>query len=269
MPKIKINDISMYYEIHGHGEPVVFISGFGADHLGWSPILDKFIQDYQVIFINNRGAGQTDVPQGPYTIEQMAADVFDLCNILDIKQAHFIRNSMGGYIVQTLAYHYPELAKSIVLSNSAMQTLSSFHVYASAHIELMKAQAPIELLMKAMCSWAFSYDFLMAPNVLDNLIEWGKNTPYPTTIAGYEGQYQALDIFNSHEWAQHITARTLVLTSDKDIILPTALSASLAHQIKKSRYHCFKNCGHLPHIEQPNEYASIVKAFLINGVSVD
>lgn len=262
MPKIKINDISMYYEIHGDGEPLIFVSGFGADHLGWTPILDKFINNYQVILLDNRGAGQTDVPKGPYTIAQMAKDVADLCGILNIKKAHFVGNSMGGYIVQTLAYTYPSLIKSIVISNSAMQTLSSFHIYVSAHLALMKDKAPIETLMKAMCCWAFSYDFLMLPNVLDNLIEWGKNNPNPMTMTGYEAQYAALDQFNAHEWIRQIDAPTLVISADQDIILPQKLSESLAHNIKHATFYCFKNCGHLPHIEQPEHYADVLKRFL-------
>jgi len=128
----------------------------------------------------------------------------------------------------------------------------------------MKTNAPVELLTKAMCSWAFSYDFLKKDNMLNTLIEWGKNNPYPMTLTGYEGQYAALDKFDSREWLHDIHAPALVIAADSDFILPATLSRAIADIIPNAQYYCFENCGHLPHIEQPEKYAEIVSAFLKN-----
>jgi 3-oxoadipate enol-lactonase len=170
MPKIKINDITMYYETHGQGEPLVFVSGFSADHFVWESVFEKFTDKYQVILFDNRGAGQTDVPQGPYTIEQMAKDTADLCAHLGITQAHFVGNSMGGFIVQMLAQQHSHLVKSAVISNSAMLTYTPFHLYIAAQLELIKAKAPLESLIKASCCWAFSFQYLMQPGKREELI---------------------------------------------------------------------------------------------------
>lgn len=262
MPKIKVNDISMYYEMHGHGEPVVFIGGLSADHLGWAGILDKFAHDYQVILFDNRGAGQTDAPAGPYTISQMTQDTAALCAALHIQHAHFIGNSMGGYIVQTLAHQYPSLIKSLVISNSATQTKTPFHYFMQAYLGLMKANAPRELLLQTMCCWGFSYHFLSKPGMLAHLIDWGKNNPNPITMLGYEGQYAAADTFDSSAWVDKISAPTLVIASDQDLVLPQEVSKELADRIHGAQFYCFQQCGHLPHIEQPDEYARVVKGFL-------
>ncbi|MCX7125258.1 MAG: alpha/beta hydrolase [Gammaproteobacteria bacterium] len=262
MPKIKINDITMYYEIHGKGEPLVFVSGFGADHLGWTPVLDAFSADYQVILFNNRGVGQTSVPKGPYSIDQMAKDIADLCSALNINNAHFIGNSMGGCLVQTLAYQYPSLVKSIVISNSAMTIHSVFGIYIAAHLELMKANAQIESLLKSMCSWVFSFYYLSKPGNLEILIQLGKNNPYPFSIAGYEAQYAALDAFDSRAWVQEIKVPVLIITADQDIVLSPILSNKLLSEIKHAKFYCFENCGHLPHIENPRKYSEVVKLFL-------
>nr|WP_258956523.1 alpha/beta fold hydrolase [Legionella sainthelensi] len=69
MPRIKVNDISMYYERHGQGEPIVFIAGFSADHLAWAAIVEYLKEKYQVILFDNRGIGQTDIPEGLYSID--------------------------------------------------------------------------------------------------------------------------------------------------------------------------------------------------------
>lgn len=262
MPKLKINDISMYYEVHGKGDPIVFIAGFSVDHLNWEPIIDKFKNDYQVIVFDNRGAGQTDVPLGPYSIEIMAADVVDLCSVLKIKRAHFVANSMGGFILQTLAYRNPDLIRSAVISNSTFYKQSSFHFYLAAQLELLKAKAPLAALIKASSSWVFSYRFLSQPGVLDALVAFGLNNPYPFTVAGYEGQFAALEEFNSSEWLSEIHVPMLVMSGDQDIIFNAHSVKLLAEKIAKAEYYCFKDCGHLPQIEYPDLFSQIVKNFI-------
>lgn len=252
----------MYYEIHGKGEPLVLVSGFSADHLGWTPVLGALSQEFQVILFNNRGAGQTDVPTGFYSIEQMAHDIFSLCEALKIKSAHFIGNSMGGHLVQMLAYHYPTLIKKLIISNSAISIKSAFRVYLSAHYELMKANAPIEPLLKIMLAWCFSGQYLAQPGRLDDLIRLAQQNPYPFTITGFEGQFAAISAFDSSKWLKEIKAPTLIVTGDQDIILLPALSKKLAAEIPHAQFHCFENCGHIPHIEYPQEYVRVIRHFL-------
>jgi 3-oxoadipate enol-lactonase len=262
MPKVKINDISMYYEIHGQGEPLVLIAGFSVDHLAWTLALEHFAKNYQVILLDNRGAGQSDSPQGAYSIEQMAQDIADLCSHLRIKRAHFVGNSMGGFLVQMLAYHHPELVKSGTISNSSMHMNICFNIYASAYLELLKANAPMPALIKSSAAWVFSFDYLSQPEQLDALIQLRLNNPYPFTVSGYEGQYSALKGFDSQNWAKNITAPLFIITSDQDLIFNESLSKDLHHQIPRAHYYCFENCGHVPYIEYPKKFAEKVMDFI-------
>lgn len=262
MPKIKVNDIAMYYETHGEGEPIIFIGGFSVDHLTWHQVVAKFADQYQVILFDNRGAGQSDVSQGPYTIEQMAKDIVDLCAALNIQQAHFIGNSMGGYLVQTLAYRYPMLVKSAVISNSTMVAHTCFHFYLAAQLALLKTQASLEAIIKASCSWVFSFQFLSQPNKLAEIIQLSLMNPHPFTITAYEGQYAALNAFDSRSWAKEIKAPTLIISGEQDLVFDPSNSEALANQIEGAQYYCFKECGHLPHIEYPDLYATVIKNFL-------
>ncbi len=264
MPKINVNDISMYYEIYGKGEPLVLVSGFSADHLQWGLTLEHLTPYYQVILCDNRGIGRTDVPEGPYSIEQMAQDIADLCAKLNISNAHFVGNSMGGYLVQMLAYRHASLVKSLVISNSGLGTHTCFHTYLDAQLALLKANAPKAELIKASCAWVFSPYFLSQPYQLEGLIQFGLNNPYPFTIKGYEGQYAALNTFNSQEWISEIKVPTLVIGADQDLVLPSYLAEAIHTQIPHSTYYCFKNCSHLPHIEYPVEFAATIRKFFSN-----
>lgn len=264
MSKIKLNDISMYYEIHGQGEPIVFIAGFSVDHVIWSQIIDHFKENYQLILFDNRGSGQTDVPDRPYTIDEMANDVVLLCAKLGINRAHFIGNSMGGFILQTLAFRNPELVKSAILSNTTTNIHTCFHIYIAAQLELLKAGASLETLLKASCSWAFSYKFLTEQDMLKSLIQQGLDNPYPFTVKGYEGQYAALDKFESTAWVKSITVPTLVIGSAQDLIFSAASVKQLAEDIPNAGYYCFTECGHLPMIEYPEKFSEVVQKFINN-----
>ena len=266
MTNLKLNDISMYYAIHGAGEPIVFIAGFGMDHTSWQTIVDKFKDYYQVILFDNRGAGQTDVPDGPYTIEEMAHDVVQLCAKLGVIRAHFIGNSMGGFILQTIAYKHPELVKSAIISNSTATPNTCFYIYADAQLELLKTEASLTALAKASCSWAFSFQFLSRPGMIEHLIQLGLENPYPFSVKGYAGQYAAIAQFDSKTWVNQIQVPTLVLAADQDLVFVESSVKLLADQIPNASYYCFEECGHLPHIEYPEQFSKVILAF-IEGLS--
>jgi len=82
MPTVKVNDITKYYEIHGEGEPMVLIAGLNSDHTLYQKvgITPRLAERYQVVAFDNRGVGQTDKPDIPYTIEMMAEDTAGLLN---------------------------------------------------------------------------------------------------------------------------------------------------------------------------------------------
>jgi len=262
MPKVKINDISMYYELHGDGEPIVLVSGFSVDHMPWQFIVDILKSHYQVLVFNNRGAGQTDVPAGPYSINQMADDIVELCTHMGIKKAHFVGNSMGGFLTQVLSHRYPELVKSAVISNSAIKAQGTcFHLFLEAQLAFRKANVPMDALLKSSFSWVFSSEFLNRPGMLEILLQLGLNNPYPFTTTGFEGQYAALRDFNSQEWLKDIFVPTLVIGSDEDLIFSEKVSKQLHQAIPNAQYYCFENCGHVPNVEQPEKFVEVLENF--------
>ncbi|MDF1795098.1 MAG: alpha/beta fold hydrolase [Coxiellaceae bacterium] len=262
MSKATINDISMYYEVHGKGEPLVLIAGFSADHLSWREVIKPLSKHYQVVVFDNRGAGQTDAPTGDYSIEQMSDDVIALCQHLGIEQAHFVGNSMGGKIVQMLGYRHANYVKSLVISNSSIDSYNAFTLYLEAQLELLKAEAPMRSIIKAICSWVYSYPYLSHGTNLNDLIELALNNPYPFTPQGYTSQRVALDEFNSSDWLHQINAPTLVIGGDLDIIFTPQMVKAIADNIPEAKYIELEECGHLPFIEHPEKFVDIVTTFL-------
>ena len=115
MPVVQANEIEIYYEEHGSGEPLLLIMGWGGNTATWNPQLEGLAEQYRVIAFDNRGAGRTKAPDSPYTIPQMAADTAGLLHALGVPKAHVFGISMGGMVAQELALGYPELVGSLIL----------------------------------------------------------------------------------------------------------------------------------------------------------
>lgn len=262
MPKIKVNDINIYYESTGDGEPLILISGFSADHNAWMGVKDALAKHYQVITFDNRGVGQSDCPDYPYTVEMMAEDTVALCRALGIKQAHFVGSSMGGRIAQSIAYQYPAMTRSMTLVNSMSYIHPLWQIIAEGLLELYQTNVSFETRSKLAIPWVFSRHFLDESGKLESLIELNKANPYPTTEMGYRHQYEAMIAFDSRPFLKDIQAPTLVISGDEDIIAPRYQSDELIEKIPHVESYCFKQTSHLPHIEKPTEFIEVLLGFL-------
>ena len=125
MPTVRVNDITMYYEIHGEGEPVVLIAGLNSDHTLYQKlgIISRLAESYQVVAFDNRGVGRTDKPDSPYSIEMMAEDTVGLLDVLGIKKVHLLGISMGGRIALALTLRHPERVKTLMLVSTGPRVI--------------------------------------------------------------------------------------------------------------------------------------------------
>mgnify|MGYP002400230985 CR=1 FL=1 len=116
MPKVRVNDIAMNYEVQGEGEPLVLIGGLGTDISVYGRMVRQFSEKYRVLVFDNRGVGFTDKPDIPYTIEMMADDTAGLMAALGIGKAHVLGISLGGRIAMALALRHPDRVMKLVLT---------------------------------------------------------------------------------------------------------------------------------------------------------
>ena len=116
MPYTKVGDITMYHEVHGKGEPLVFINGWFMPLGLFYPLVPVFAQEYQVITFDNRGAGKSDAPESPYSLEIMAHDLAGLLDVIGIEKTHFLGHSMGARIAEEMALSFPDKVNSIILA---------------------------------------------------------------------------------------------------------------------------------------------------------
>jgi 3-oxoadipate enol-lactonase len=108
MKKIFVNKISLAYDRRGTGAPLLLVHGFPLDHTTWEPLLPHLEADFDVLMPDLRGFGQSDAPEGAYTVQQMAADLAALLDALKIQKTYLAGHSMGGYVGLAFARIYPE-----------------------------------------------------------------------------------------------------------------------------------------------------------------
>lgn len=211
MPTIHINDIQMYYEIHGDGEPLALIVGLGTDISEWDSIIHWLAQKYRVIALDNRGAGRTDKPDQPYSIEMMSSDTEGLLHALAIERAHILGISMGGRIALALALAHPErIARLVLVSTSAKG-----------------AKRP----------WWFGPLSLLSSGPLFR-------SKYPQPRYAFRRQRQASSAYNCTDRLREIHIPTLILHGKRDKSVPYTLAEEMHAEIADSELLLFEG-GHL------------------------
>lgn len=118
--KIKANSILMNYEIQGKGQNLILIHGAGGNLNMWYHQLPVFSKSYRVITYDVRGAGETESPDTRYSIPLFVEDLYELIKALGIVKTHILGYSMGGRIATEIAIKYPQIVKSLVVSNSIL-----------------------------------------------------------------------------------------------------------------------------------------------------
>lgn len=119
MPDISASDdVSLYYEEVGVGDPIIFVHEFGGDHRSWEPQLRYFARKYRCISFAARGYPPSDVPDDVsfYSQERAARDIADVLKALKETSAHVVGLSMGGFAVLHFGLMFPEQARSLVIA---------------------------------------------------------------------------------------------------------------------------------------------------------
>src|ERR1700722_16361597 len=119
MPLARSDGTRIYWEESGTGEPLLLIMGLGYSHEMWHRTRPVVSACYRTILFDNRGVGKSDVPQGAYSIAQMAADAAAVLDAAGVAKAHVFGISMGGMIAQEFAINYPERVSRLVLGCTA------------------------------------------------------------------------------------------------------------------------------------------------------
>jgi len=257
-----VDGCNYYYEITGDGDPLVMIRGLGSNLDHWYPQMPVLKQHFRVLTFDNPGIARTKDVITPYSIREMAKNIAGLMDAAGIEKAHILGLSMGGMIAQELALNFPERIQRLILcvthcgkSHSIPSSDSVNHLFTSLVKEgTDEAKAAAATIM-------------FAPETLKSqpeiVTEYGKiSMRHPASTDILIKQSQAIQEFDTWERLPEITASTLALGADKDVLIPQENLKILADRIPNAKLLLIKGGGHQVLIEQADACNSAITDFL-------
>jgi len=257
---VVINNANLYYEIHGSGEPLLMIQGWGMDLTGWQYILEALAREFQVILLDNRGAGRSEVTPGQYTTRMLAHDAAALLDHLNIETANVLGWSMGGMIAQELVLAYPEKVERLILYASSAKVTEKSSFIAWSNIEAIN-RGELQTAVNWQLSFCFSQAIFQNEALLFEIKERALNPPYPVTVAGLISQFAAVASHDRRRQLRTIDSPTLVLGAAEDGIIDSDQVKLLALEIDNAQLRILPG-GHMCHIEYPEIFVQAVVKFL-------
>ena len=268
MPKVKLNDVEIYYEDHGQGRPMVFLSETACDGEVWKiNQVEEFSKDHRVITHDYRGTGQSSKPSIDYTTRMFAEDVVALMDHLGAEDAIVVGHSMGGRVAQLLALDYPKKVHKLVLASTG------------AHYPQTKG-LPLKIC-KEMIEWGYEkyereHTILVGwteeyvkehPEKIENYLKVRMHNLCPVEF--YLRHLLARQSHDTSERLKDIKHPTLILVGDGDRNMTSEInhrmsSELLAKGILNSKLVVLPNERHSYFFSNPDQAHKLIREFIKN-----
>src|SRR5215469_7832629 len=264
MPEAKIAHIKVHFDVYGHGEPLLMIMGLGASSAVWNPgLVNRLAESFGVITFDNRGTGQTDKPDAPYSIEMFADDAVGLLDNLNIPAAHIFGISMGGMIAQEFALRHKPRVATLTLGCTTAGGVHSVPPPPES-LKVLTAPregvAPEEIIRRG---WPLGYT---ADYIAKHRAELEASIPrllkYPTPPFAFQRQLEGTYTLKTWDRLPQIEAPTLVITGANDVLIPTKNSELLAGRITGAKLHVIPDVGHSFMHEAQDKFLQVFVSFL-------
>jgi pimeloyl-ACP methyl ester carboxylesterase len=262
MPFVESNGIKMHYEEQGSGEPLLFIMGLAGNRLAWIPVLPFFKDKYRCIYFDNRGTGQSDAPEGPYSMEQMADDAAGLIDALGIGPVNVIGWSMGGVVLQALCRNHPDKVKKAVLLSTLGYYTDIQHQWLDGLIALRKAAAPDLVVGVIGMPWVFTPRVMGDHHKAHAYALLGLQNPEPTSERVFNLHGAAIRVFDSRPWLHEVQHDALVIVGAEDVLTPVHQSVDIARRMPNATLHVVPRGSHAGAIEFVDDFSQAMLAFL-------
>lgn len=243
MPKLNLSDgEELYFEVHGKGPPLVLISGLNGVGAFWTPHLAELSARFQVILHDHRGTGQSSPSHITYSIEQMADDLVQLLDHLEVQKAHMAGHSTGGAICQVLGIDHPDRVDRLVLSatwTAADEYFGRLFAIRGDILRAMGAEAytRVSLLFMRPPEWIRDHRDVQAQD------EAAMTAGFPAPEVMLS-RIEALQAFDRRADLGRITAPTLVIGATDDMVTPAYFSEELRRLIPGARLTVLPFGGH-------------------------
>lgn len=243
------------------GTPVVFANSLGTDLRLWDKVIDRLSGSrLRLIRFDKRGHGLSACPQGPYTMATLAEDTEQLLDHAGIQTCVFVGLSIGGMIGQLLASRQPDRISGLVLSNTGSKMGEA--AMWQDRIDKIRAGG-IDALADAILERWFSEDFRRT----DECLGW-RHMLTRTPVEGYIACCEAIAGADLSQGTSKLRLPVLGIGGTDDLASPPDLVRVTAALVPGSRYVEISDAGHLPCVEQPDDFTRHLTTFLKEDLHV-
>ncbi len=263
MPKVKLNDITINYDQQGVGEPLILIPYLAADSACYAFQVAEYAKHFTCISVDPRGAGETDKPDGAYSMELFADDVSAFMHALGVERAHVFGLSLGAATGMWLAAKYPEKVKSLSLHSGWTKTDPFLKTVVESWQVLAKALGSVtEMVILGIFPWCFTPELYAAKlDYVQSLAAFVRGRP-AQSVEAFMRQSDAVIAHDVEAHLAEITTPTQLTFGRYDMLTSSRFAEQMQTNIKGAELLVFEGCAHAPIYERVEEFNQRTLEFL-------
>ena len=237
------------------GRPVVIlVHSLGTSLRIWDAVVAPITGSLRVVRYDIRGHGLTPASDPPYSVQELAGDLEQLMDALEIQRATLCGISVGGQIALQAAHDRPGRVESLILCDTAFR-IGTPELWAQRIAAVNEGGLPA-ISAAVAARWLTEQYQRSNPDATAGY----RYALERCTAAGYIGACAALRDADLESIARAIRCRTLVLCGDEDQATPPDVNRALAEAIPGAQFELIRGAAHLPCIEKPG----IMSAHLVS-----
>jgi len=263
MKKADVNGIKIAFDVRGSGPPLVLIMGYRLSSGAWpTSFIDGLTKGFTLILFDNRGTGLSDKPTFGYELSNMAKDVCGLMDHLGIERAKILGDSMGGAVAQELVCQFPERVNALVLCATLCGGPRAIYPQ-PAVISIMHDLDGLDPVTVARRIWTVTYEPKYLEANIDKIEQqMRRELENRTPLHAADLQFQAFVDFESSQRLSEVRAPTMIMTGDRDVLIPPRNSEILAELIPGALLSVIPGCAHRIMWEATDECVALISDFL-------
>ncbi len=240
---------------------VVLIHGFPFAHAIWDAQTDVLASTACVIRPDLRGSGTSSVPEGPYLMERLAADVAALLDALSIERAALVGHSMGGYVALAFSRMFAERVTRLALVSSRLAADTPQQAAARRELaDRVESDDSIEPVIEAYLPRLLGRKTQETrPDVAERAAEIARRTDPAGAAASLRGM--ALRA-SSEDISGDLDVPMLFIAGGSDNFVPMQESRDIVSRFPKGELVVCGDSGHLPMLEEPERVGAALAAWL-------
>lgn len=244
---------------HGAGPPLLLITGIGAHLDMWAPFA-RHAGERELVAFDPPGAGLSERPRLPLRMTGLARVVTALLDALGLERVDVLGYSFGGGLAQELAHRAPERVRRLVLCATGAGVGGVPPRPMAALMLATPARYYHPRLLELSVAHIAGGRTAREPDTLAR--HAGERLLHPPSPLGYAYQLYAVAGWSSLPWLHRVRVPTLVMSGDEDPCVPLRNGRMLAARLPDARLHVVPGGGHLFLLDEPENVAGVIRAFL-------